>query len=377
MKLFTCQHCSQVLYFENTTCEGCKRRLGYLPNAALLTALEPDGEQWATLASPRQQVRFCANVEFGVCNWLISGEEQGDFCASCRHNRTVPDLKQADNHARWRSLEAAKHRLFYSLKLLDLPLANRVDDPAHGLVFDFLAEATTPGAAKVLTGHDNGLITLNLNEADDAHRELMRQRMGEPYRTLLGHFRHEVGHYFWDVLVRDAGQLDAFRAIFGDETADYGKALAAHYQSGPPPDWREHHISAYATTHPWEDFAEIWAHYLHIIDTLETARAFGLKIHPDVVDAPGLHTELDFDPYGAPDIDTIIAAWLPLTFAMNSLSRSMGHADLYPFILSPDAIAKLGFIHGLVRRDQASSQAGGCVPSGTLGSSQNAGVSDN
>jgi hypothetical protein len=218
----------------------------------------------------------------------------------------------------------------------------------HGLAFDFRAELPFADAPKVLTGHENGRITLNLKEADGAEREAMRQQMGEPYRTLVGHFRHEVGHYFWDVLVRDGGHLDACRAIFGDDRANYDQALQAHYREGPPADWRDHFISAYATTHPWEDFAETWAHYLHILDTLETAHAFGLRVRPRVSRSMELQTAMDFDPYLATDIATIVEAWLPLTFAMNSLSRSMGQPDLYPFILSSDAIRKLGFVHDLV-----------------------------
>ncbi len=348
MKLFKCQHCEQLLYFENRTCEVCHHTLGYLPDSSTLTALEAEGEHWVTLAKPRRQVRFCANAEFDACNWLVPSDSAEKLCAACRHNHTVPDLSNPQQREAWHQLELAKHRMFYSLLRLKLPLANRVDDPEHGLVFDFLAEG--PSTPKVLTGHENGLITLNLKEADDAEREKMRKAMGEPYRTLLGHFRHEVGHYFWDVLVRDGGQLEPCRALFGDEQVDYDAALKRHYAEGPAPDWQSHFISAYATTHPWEDFAETWAHYLHIVDTLETAYAFGMRIQPRVVKNPGLRAALDFDPYAAPDIDTIIEAWLPLTFAMNSLSRSMGQADLYPFILPFDAIAKLGFIHNLVHR---------------------------
>jgi len=346
MKLFKCQHCEQLLYFENRTCEVCHHRLGYLPEQSVLTALEPEGDHWVTLSKPRRSVRFCANAEYDTCNWLVEQKGTETLCAACRHNHTVPDLSDPAKRSAWHNLELAKHRMFYTLLRLKLPLANRIDDPEHGLIFDFLAE--TPSAPKVLTGHENGLITLNLNEADDAQREKLRQQMGEPYRTLLGHFRHEVGHYFWDVLVRDGGKLEECRALFGDEQADYDEALKRHYAEGPAPNWQEHFISAYATTHPWEDFAETWAHYLHIIDTLETAYAFGLRIQPRVVKNPALRATLDFDPHQAPDIDTIIEAWLPLTFAMNSLSRSMGQADLYPFLLPPDAIRKLGFIHRLV-----------------------------
>ena len=214
--------------------------------------------------------------------------------------------------------------------------------------------------AKVLTGHDDGLITLNLNEADDAEREKLRLAMGEPYRTLLGHFRHEVGHYFWDVLVRDAGRLDDCRGLFGDDREDYAQALQRHYADGAPPDWQQHFVSAYASAHPWEDFAETWAHYLHIIDTLEMATAFGLAVHPVLSESPALHADIDFDPHKAGDIARLIDAWLPLSFAVNSINRCMGQPDLYPFLLSPAVVEKLGFIHALVHA--ARTAAGGEPP---------------
>jgi hypothetical protein len=173
--------------------------------------------------------------------------------------------------------------------------------------------------------------------------------MGEPYRTLLGHFRHEVGHYFWDVLVRDGGKLDACRAEFGDDSTDYGEALQRHYAEGPPPDWQQRFVSAYATTHPWEDFAETWAHYLHIVDTLEMAGEFGMEVRPPMDRTGNLSARIAFDPYRAENFDQLVAAWLPFTFAINSVARAMGARDLHPFILSPEVIRKLGFIHTLVQ----------------------------
>ena len=199
-----------------------------------------------------------------------------------------------------------------------------------------------------MTGHEDGLITIALKEADDAEREQMRKRMGEPYRTLLGHFRHEVGHYFWDKLVQDGGRVEACRAVFGDDSWDYDEALRTHYAQGAPPGWQENYVSAYATSHPWEDFAETWAHYLHIVDTLETAGSFGMQVHPKVDESGTLHAEVDFDPYKGAGIGRIVDSWLPLAFAVNSLNRSMGQPDLYPFVLSPAVLAKLGFIHDLV-----------------------------
>jgi hypothetical protein len=196
----------------------------------------------------------------------------------------------------------------------------------------------------VLTGHDSGLITINLAEADDSERERMRRQMSEPYRTLLGHFRHEIAHYYWDRLVWDTPGLEAFRQLFGDEREDYGAALQRHYANGPPPDWQERFVSPYASTHAWEDWAETWAHYFHMVDTLETASAFGMRVRPRVTKGADLSAAIDFDPHIA-NMDRIIDSWLPLTFAVNSINRSMGIADLYPFVLAPPVIVKLSFIH--------------------------------
>ena len=313
-----------------------------------ISALQQDGDLLRALAASQDAVRFCHNATYLACNWLVPAAGDATLCPACRHNRTIPDLAQPLNLQRWQRLEAAKHHLFYSLMRLKLPLANRIDDPKHGLAFDFLADGPDPRGPKVMTGHDNGLITIALIEADDAERERRRTQMNEPYRSLLGHFRHEVGHYFWDVLIRDGGRLQACRARFGDDSADYQAALQAHYRNGAPADWRQHYVSQYASTHPWEDWAETWAHYLHIIDTLEMARAFGISVHPRLIRDATLSATIDLDPYQTAGMTAIIGAWLPLTFAMNSLNRAMGNPDLYPFVLSPAVVAKLGFVHDVV-----------------------------
>ncbi|WP_207479915.1 zinc-binding metallopeptidase family protein [Arenibaculum pallidiluteum] len=350
MKLFECQNCGQPIYFENTVCERCGLRLGFLSDAMTLSALKPDGERWRPLAAPDRSLRLCLNAGHEACNWLLETDDGGDYCAACRFNRTIPDLAVPENLLRWRKIELAKHHLVYSLLKLHLPLKSRTEDPENGLAFDFLADATDgPGpATTVLTGHDNGLITLNVAEADDAERERRRTEMGEPYRTLLGHFRHEIGHYYWDRLVRDTPALESFRTLFGDEREDYGEALKRHYANGAPADWRERFVSSYATAHPWEDFAETWAHYLHIIDTLETARSFGIRIRPRIREGAELQAEVDFNPYQSGTMADVIDAWLPLTYAINSLNRSMGQPDLYPFILAPAVIEKLTWMHDLV-----------------------------
>jgi hypothetical protein len=347
MKLFACQACGQLLYFENLRCEHCGRALGYLPDLGTMSSLEPkSGGGWMVLAVPERAYKFCDNARYGVCNWMLPDEDPGRYCAACRHNHVIPDLSVPGNDALWARMEAAKHRLFYTLLNLHLPLANRIDDPVHGLAFDFLADPPTPHAAHVMTGHNNGLITLALKEADDVVREQVREAMGEPYRTLLGHFRHESGHYFWDRLVApDPEILQSFRALFGDERENYVAALKKHYADGAPPDWQENFLSAYASAHPWEDFAESWAHYLHIVDTLETAAGFDLSVV-----TRRKTTRITFDPHNAASMQQLIDAWLPITFTVNGLNRSMGQSDLYPFLLSPGTIAKLAFIHALTHR---------------------------
>ncbi len=345
MKLFACQNCGHPLYFENTTCESCGLRLGYLPAREIVTAVEEAGGSLRALAEPGSRYRFCANAEHNVCNWLVRCDDAETFCAACRYNRIIPDLMNPENLEHWRKIEFAKHRLFYSLLRLGLPLATRKEDP-NGLAFDFLSNPADAcaGHAPIMTGHASGLITLNVAEADDPERERQRKSMGEPYRTLLGHFRHEIAHYYWDRLVADSPAVDEFRRRFGDEREDYGASLQRYYANGPAPDWPERFVTAYASSHPWEDFAETWAHYFHMVDTLETAFAFGLRLRPKVAKGADLSAAIDFDPYIA-EMDRIIDAWLPLTFAVNSINRSMGQQDLYPFVLPPAVIWKLTFIH--------------------------------
>jgi hypothetical protein len=349
MKIFSCPSCGNVLYFENRFCGRCGHTLGYAPERGLLLALEvgASGLHPVHDAVPRL---LCANATHDACNWLVPEGQDGGVCVACRHNGTVPDLSITKNLTGWRELEAAKHRLFYSLLRWRLPLKTRAEDPHHGLIFNFLAD--TP-SRKVMTGHDNGVITIALTEADDIERERRRLQMGEAYRTLLGHFRHEVGHHYWDLLVRDRGKLMQCRDLFGDDSEDYQMALRRHYQEGAPPDWQNHYVSAYASTHPWEDFAETWAHYLHIIDTLEMAGSFGMKVRPAAAASENLAANVDFDPCAVADFSQTTGAWFPFVFAMNNVSRAIGARDLYPFVLFPTVIKKLSFVHALVHQARA------------------------
>lgn len=365
MKLFQCQCCGQVLHFENTVCLRCGHTLGYLPGANRMAAVEPDGAVWRLAGeTDPQRWRFCKNWELSACNWMVPGTGP-EYCAACRHNRTIPGLSNPENHRRWQRIEAAKRRLIYTLSRLGLPRPAAGGGHPEPLVFDFLAD--DPGTApRVLTGHAGGVVTISLTEADDAEREAMRSRMGEAYRTLLGHFRHEIGHYYWDLLVRDGGALEAFRTMFGDERADYAAALDRHYRHGPPPGWEAAHVSAYAAMHPWEDWAETWAHYLHMTDTLETAAAFGMRADPEA--GGDLAAGIGINPFGVRDIQRLLGAWLPLTVALNAMNRSMGQPDLYPFALPQPVLDKLGFVHDLVtaqagdQKSQSSSSVATALP---------------
>jgi hypothetical protein len=348
MKLFTCQACGNILYFDNRTCGRCGHRLAYLPEQTTLSALEPAGDLWSPLATPGQQRFLCSNAATDACNWLVPPGTKDALCVACRHNGVIPDLTDPSRLAAWQQIELAKHRLFYSLLRWKLPLATVNEDPSHGLAFEFLADPPANAGPKILTGHDEGKITIALNEAEDAERERRRVSMGEPYRTLLGHFRHEVGHHYWDILVRNRNKLEACRAMFGDDGLDYGEALKRHYERGSPPGWQERFVSRYATTHPWEDFAETWAHYLHIVDTLEMVAASGMSVRP-IVDKVGDHSAtVNFDPYFANSIEQLLNSWLPFVFAINSVSRAMGEHDLYPFVIAPPVVKKLGFVHDLI-----------------------------
>lgn len=356
--------CGRPVFFRNSVCTTCGAALGFDPRSQRMLAIEPGptAGEWriapAAGVAADTPVRRCANLDTPAgCNWLIpvapAGRVTPLLCRACRLSRTIPDLSVPENADLWRRIEVARRRLVSQLIALGLPVASKVpaaaEDPERGLMFDVLR--APPGSAPVLTGHAGGLITLNLEEADDAVRERVRAQMHEPYRTLLGHFRHEVGHYYWDRLVAGTPWLESFRALFGDERADYAAALQRHYTHGAPPDWAQRHVSSYASTHPWEDWAETWAHYLHMVDTLDTALSFGL-------DADDL--ELEFDRFapdalwrpddpGAEQFLGFVNAWVELTSVLNELSRSMGQHDYYPFVLPRPAIGKLQFVHLVVQ----------------------------
>jgi hypothetical protein len=345
VRTFGCPTCSALVSFENTLCLTCGTSLAFERNTAtMVDVARVDGGEKAR----------CANLVLAGCNWVAdpwgAGGASEGLCSCCALTRTRPN--DADGRAlrAFARAEAAKRRLLYQLDDLGLAVVDRDADPEHGLAFDLLSSATGP----VVTGHADGIVTIDLAEGDDGHREALRVRLAEPYRTLLGHFRHEIGHWYWMRLVGHTQALPVFRALFGDERDDYADALARHYATDPRPDWAETHVSIYATAHPWEDWAETFAHYLHIHDTLQTAASYGILVagpDADVVSHPTAPLAavpalpgLDGD-----DFDAMIDTWLPLTYALNAVNRSMGKDDLYPFVLSPTVLEKLRLVHSLVR----------------------------
>jgi hypothetical protein len=345
MRLYTCSNCHNLLYFENNICLNCQHTVGFDSVTLSLITLEPHNEtEFSAIANKENTYRFCKNAEYGTCNWLVPSTDPSVFCQACALNRVIPTLTTEENLKRWKNIEVAKHRLIYSLLRLQLPVAVKKEDEETGLAFEFMADVSPE--ERVMTGHNNGLITLNIEEADEAERVKHKLDLGEKYRTLLGHFRHEIGHYYWDVLIKDSNLIKKYRQLFGDERKDYAEALKAYYEMGTQPNWSDSFISPYAAAHPWEDWAETWAHYLHMMDALETAYYFGIRVNTaQAQESPSIKAGISKDPYDTHEFSRIIKMWLPLSLAMNSLNRSMGHPDFYPFVISTPVISKLKFIH--------------------------------
>jgi hypothetical protein len=352
VKTFQCS-CTQSLFFHDFRCASCGAETAYDPTSYVLADLRPvDGGAW-TMASdsrrPAPRFRFCNGRSTAAgCNWLIPADETNGQCLSCRLTRAIPDLSRPRNATRLAALEAAKRDLLFSLQSWGLPIDPKTDEEPGGLAFDFL-ESIADGP-QVLTGHADGLITINVAEADSDYREKHREALKEPYRTVLGHLRHEVGHYYWNVLIRDTDWHDRCRQVFGDERADYGEALQRNYTEGPPVDWVSRCISSYAASHPWEDWAESWAHYMHIRETSRTAASYGLDISRARVLVTPFAPEVLYDPKSGESLAFLewVNAWRILTAVLNETARSMGQPDIYPFELTGAVVGKLSFIHEVV-----------------------------
>ncbi|MCU7554151.1 putative zinc-binding peptidase [Alteromonas sp. ASW11-19] len=349
MKNFTCQ-CGNTVYFANTKCLSCNRALGFVPEIVAISSFDNAAD--GAWVSHVNGLRYwpCTNyLNHHICNWVVEEGSQQSLCHSCSLTKTIPDLSRPHNMQLWFRMEQAKRRLLFTLMSLGLPIWEQRSNKPN-LRFEFLEDVEEDEYGQeltvkstVVTGHSNGMITLNLKEAEDSSRVMMREQMNERYRTLIGHFRHESGHFYWEWLIRGSVYLNTYRELFGDEREDYTASLQRYYESGPPMDWESQFISAYASAHSWEDWAESWAHYLHIIDTLDTAAQYGVSLETnEVVDPVDKTRGIDFD--------RLYADWCRLTTVLNALNRSMGLDDAYPFTIPPDALGKLRFIHNLIEQ---------------------------
>ena len=330
MKAFRCRVCDNALHFENSVCVSCGTALGFSRAERAIVPVDDEG-RYVDMAGLVWHV--CRNLDLSGCTWLAALE--GGQCSACDLTRTRPADDDPVGLENYPAAERAKRHLVFELDTLGFPVvgkdAETGGDPENGLAFDLLSSV----AENVVIGHADGVITIDLAESDDAHREKVRANLAEPYRTMLGHFRHEVGHYYEWQLVR--GDLIARgRELFGDESADYQAAIDRHYADGAPEGWEESFISTYATMHPFEDFAETWAHYLHICDTVETASEYGLTAVAPISAFSSFR-------------DVVTGVWVPLTVALNMINRSMGKDDLYPFVIPGPVLDKLDFVASLPR----------------------------
>ena len=332
VRAFACHRCGQMLFVENHTCLRCGSAVGLDARVLDVVLLDTD------------VLQRCSGFGAVTCPWLVP-TATGGRCPSCALVRRTPVDLSGDQGEQLATTLAALRRLVFQLLSLGLP-TTLASGP---LVLDLPSGSEEP----VTIGHADGVITLDVGEADVVHREEVRVQLAEPYRTVLGHPRHEYGHAVWDTLVvDDDGSLARCRELFGDDTLDYAAELDRHYAQGPPPDWQERHVSAYATMHPYEDWAETFAHYLHLRAVLQTAEAYGVLVTGPTTPAPladaealeaAPHEHVDDEPF-----EDVLGTWLPLVYALNGLQRSMGQPDLYPFVLAPGVVEKLAFVHGRV-----------------------------
>ena len=360
MTPFHCSHCQQTVFFENSHCGRCGSTLGFVPAEMVMAAFElpaavDEGEtsvNWLRLGAPAGQaadappvhLRPCANrLDHGLCNWMLDANDPHTLCKSCRLTQVIPALDNPVNAGHWTLIERAKRRLVFTLMGLGLtPEPKSAFGDPHGLAFHLLE--TLPGEAPVLTAHDSGLITLNIAEADDVHRETARVSMHEPVRSLLGHLRHEVSHYLQQRYIDGTPAMEECRAVFGDERAPYDAALQQHYANGAPADWPTRFVSAYASSHPWEDWAETCAHYLLVIDAVETATAWGLQLS-----SPAAATQPTEDEVQQLPVESLVLEhWLPVAQFLNAMNRSLGLPDSYPFLLPPLVLQKMATVQKLL-----------------------------
>jgi hypothetical protein len=331
MKHFHCSNCNERVFFSSSLCLHCGSTIGFDPQKMeMLAFLLPDHQ-------PRS---YCANANHDACNWLAPLDHPSTYCIACELNKTIPNLSSPQRLNAWQLLERAKKILIYSLLRFGLPFGPAKLGDAD-LKFDF--------AEGKMTGFLDNIITINISETDSVERERQRQYFDEPYRTLLGHLRHESGHFYWKVLVENSPELETFRNLFGNERQDYAAALTRHHEHGPIDGWQSNCVSAYASVHPWEDWAETWAHYMHMVDAVETAEYEGMEPRSASMNFGMAWPYRRYDVYREESFAGLKARWVPLTIALNTINRSIGHEDFYPFVTPEPAYEKLAFVHRLIR----------------------------
>jgi hypothetical protein len=343
MHIYRCDRCGHVVDFADQECGSCRAPLGYVVDRQSIEVLAPSSERATYEIAGAGSVagvdgRFwrCLNAAWG-CNWMLPADSDTPWCRSCRLTRGRPDEARPDAVAAWMTAEAAKRRLVHQLDTLGLPIDGRSSADPEGLAFDLVH---LPGEGGI-TGHFEGVVTLDLAETDDRHRDELRLRLDEPFRTVIGHLRHEIGHHYWSVLVRNRRCETAFRRLFGDERVDYREAVEAYYGSSRPAWDPTIHMTAYAASHPLEDWAETFAHYLHIVDGLDTAIAYGLTPSDRPSDRPS-------DLCADPDFADILDAWRPMNTAITAVAAAIGMPPIYPFDPSGVVVDKLTFVHDRV-----------------------------
>ncbi|SFE56280.1 zinc-binding metallopeptidase family protein [Roseivivax sediminis] len=312
MQIFTCPACGGATYLHNLAC-GCGHAIEF----------DPDAQAMQSLDAP------CGNRDAIGCNWRA---ESDGLCRSCAMTEVVPDLREDTNRPLWAETEAAKRWMLATLGRWGWFTAS---DPGDRPVFRLLSEKTATGEAGVVMGHANGVITINVSEARSAVLAERQEELGELYRTMLGHMRHETAHFLQLRLLSSPGFPEAFRKLFGDERADYGAALKAHYADPKPAG--DDHVTSYATAHPHEDWAETLAHLLHLVDLLDSAAAARLQLP----DGP----PRGYDAYAETDTETLLHFAVGMSIAVNHVNRALDLPDLYPFVIRSGVRTKLAFAH--------------------------------
>lgn len=341
MLTFRCR-CGNRLFFDNSQCLKCHRRVTRCPECFSLTATEDSQESTFSCHHCDAVLQRCLNdLQYSVCNLAVSRNDAFDLCRFCRLNSVIPDISIDGNISKWHRLEQAKHRVLEIVQRVGLPIGG----PSSGLHPELSFCFKSSGVEPVSTGHAHGRITIDIAEADSAYREQVRVQFGEPQRTLVGHFRHELGHYYWDLLVKQ-NRLDQFREIFGDETdPDYSTAQQRYYAEGPIHGWPGQYISAYASMHPWEDFAESFVYYLDMRSVLLTASHFQLISSNQYESLPEM-----------------VDQYRQVGLVVNELNRDMGLLDLVPKLIAPPIRRKVEFIHRLTC--DATQLVGPCLAQG-------------